>query len=107
MEDGLVHPRDDLLGDIERRLGIVDPVQQHGEFVPAEAGDHRTCRHGILDPSRGFAQHRVAHTMTIGVVDRFEVVEINIKESDHPVRIPPIESALHRGVEKAAVRKVR
>ena len=67
------------------RVGAVD---QQGEFVTAQPGQHMRgriteTRHADRQPARDLAQQAIADRMTEGVVDLLEVVEIQQAERQH------------------------
>ena len=50
---------------------------QHGdEFITAEATDQVAGTHAGLQPARNFLQHQVASTMSVGVINGLEAVEV-------------------------------
>ena len=63
------------LRDLQAHFGLT--LGQHGEELLAAEAPHRVVRaHADLDAMRGFAQHDVASSVSEGVVDGFEMVEI-------------------------------
>jgi len=70
---GVEHPA----GDRRGRLGVGDPLQQHGELVPAKAGGHVGGAQAALEPPGRGHQKLVAGRVAEAVVDVLEVVQVD------------------------------
>ena len=68
--------------DVRRLLGVLDPVEQDGELVAAEARDGVGRAHRCLEPARDLLQDGVAGRVAEAVVDRLEVVEVDEHDAD-------------------------
>ena len=58
---------------------------EHGKLVAAQAPDDVRLAHGTACRVRDQAQHRVAGLVTVAVVHRLEIVEIEIQQRQRPV----------------------
>src|SRR6185295_5593995 len=83
--DGVLQRALDALGDPDRVAGLVDVLEQHGEFVAAEAGDGVAGADGLLEAPRGLDQELVAGAVAHGVVDELEAVEVEEEDAEEAV----------------------
>ncbi len=63
------------------------PQQQH-KLVAANSGNRVCAEREISQSTSDFTQHFVAHGVTMGIVDRFESVQINQQQREVKQREP-------------------
>ena len=78
--EGILECLMDPGGRLERLGGLLEPLQQHRELVPAQAGQHVAIAQDPADPVSHLDQEFVARLVTERVVDHLEPVEV---EEDH------------------------
>ena len=62
-------------------LGSMEPQQQKRELVAAQTGHGIAAAQAGADAVRDFRQDEIADVMAVGVVDRLELVQVEI--ADH------------------------
>ena len=67
------------------RVRFVAARQHDGELVTAEATDEVVGAHGVGAPTGHLGEHSVSRRMSIGVVDLFEVVDVEHQHPGNPV----------------------
>ena len=75
-------------------LGRVDIVEDHHELVPAETRDGVVGAGVLSQPLCYRRQQSVADTVAEGVVDRFEVVQVDQHHAGTPVGVDAAERLL-------------
>ena len=94
-----------LPADLLRVLGPA-VVQQHGEFVAAEARDDVVRANPLLQHFTELAQQFVASDVAAGVVHRLEAIEVEVEHRVlDPGRQRHLERSLQPQLEFAAVRR--
>ena len=83
--NGCSSARADLVGDVERALGVADVGDEQGELVAAEAGDGVGAAQHLLEAPAHLDQQAVALVVAEGVVDVLELVEVHDQQPD---RVP-------------------
>jgi hypothetical protein len=81
---GVEHPA----GDRRRRLGVGDPLQQHGELVATQAGRGVGRAQAALEPPGRGHQQLVAGGVAEAVVDVLEVVQVDEQDGQVPLARP-------------------
>ena len=77
VENRLMQAADQPCAEFVDLVMAVHAIEHHHEFITTEAGNEVVLA-GALTQTRGdFLQHRVAGRMAEGVVDRFEIVQID------------------------------
>jgi lipase chaperone LimK len=76
--------------------------QDRRELVAAEAGDRIARTDRAPDPCRELLQHLVTDRMAVLVVDRLEVVEVDVQQR-HLGALVLLEAALEERLEAGAV----
>ena len=66
----------DPFGDIRRRSGGIVNQQDH-EFIPPAACDQGTVADNVVEAARQGNEETVTNEVSVGVVDRFEMVKID------------------------------
>lgn len=61
-------------------VGVVDGVADDDELVAADAGDRVASTDSVVEAFGGFDQDLVAGGVAMRVVDRFEVVEVEVAD---------------------------
>nr|GFD20471.1 hypothetical protein [Tanacetum cinerariifolium] len=61
-------------------LGAVDPVEQYHEFITADARHGIGFAHALFQAMGHFLEQQIACSVTEGVVDLFEFVQIQIEQ---------------------------
>lgn len=64
-------------------------VEQNGEFIPAEPGDHITLADNLCDAERSLLQDSIAEIMAEGIVHRLEMIQIN--EDQHDLAVTALD----------------
>ena len=75
--DGIQYP----LPGVQSPVGI-RPLQQHGHFITADAGDHILVTETIFDQLGYVLQSQIAGLVAVLVVDFLEVVHIHDQDAD-------------------------
>ena len=107
--------RNDLVADAAQLAGQflglalrVDLRLQHDELVAAEARDRIAVAQHRTQPAGNRHQHRVAHMMAVVVVDRFEVIDIDVVRGERAAVTPGGEQSLFEAIlQQRAVRQTR
>ena len=82
-------------------LAVVHGRQQHGELVPAEAGERVPAADHFAEPQRDLAQQLVAVGVPKRVVDLLEAVEVDEQDRDLRVAALPRPRARVRAAPRA------
>ena len=74
--DGLLQQANQACAETVDFAAVVHAAEDHNEFVAAQACDQVAIAGSVAQARRHFLQHRIPGAMAEGVVDRFEVVQI-------------------------------
>ena len=86
--------------------GRIQRFQNHHEFVTAQPSDRIAIAHAAIKPLRHFGQQFVADVMPLGIVERFEVVQVDEQyRTVLPVTRPNGKGLLQAFDQQAAVRQ--
>jgi hypothetical protein len=103
-EHRLAEPLGEVGSGTLHRIRVADVGQEHREFIPAEPDEQICLAGGEREALGDHAQQLVACGVTEGVVDLFEVVEVDQDEADVPAVDPgAIECFLTALEEQGAV----
>ncbi len=93
--------RDDRVADRGGSGTLLDPGQQHDEFIAPEARHQVARAHRAHQPARDFAQQLVAHQVAKRIVDRLEPVQVeeDQRQARALVRFVAAGHAAHRRIE--------
>ena len=91
---------DQLRGNPDHLFRPLRIHQHDGEFIAAQARHRIGFTHAILQPARHFDQQIVADGMAQGVVDRFEVIQIDEHQRHHRLFAPGLDHRLAQAVLK-------
>ena len=80
--DGLSQLVVDPLGHSGGVRLLGDVLEQHGEFVAAEAGQRVARAHARFQPARDGHQQLVARLMAQAVVDAFEPIDVQVQHRE-------------------------
>ena len=78
----------DPLGDRDRLVPAVDPVEQQRELVAAETGEQVLAAHHALEAARDLGEQQVADAVTERVVDDLEPVDVEVQHADRAAVAP-------------------
>ncbi|MNH36341.1 hypothetical protein D3C79_971210 [compost metagenome] len=81
----------DLTDFLDHKVGIVrrvNAVQQHHEFIAADAGHGVDFPHAALEPVGHRLQQHVADRVPMGVVDLLEAVKVDVQQRHAPAALP-------------------
>lgn len=76
------------------------------EFVAAQSGDEIGVPDATAQPRRHRLQQFVANVVTKGIVNAFELVNVDVQHSELAAALNPLEFVLKLLAEQYAVRKV-
>src|ERR1035441_5594439 len=76
---------------------------QSGEFIPAQPGQHIAAEQLVINARGHFLEVNVAHMMAEGVVDRLELVEVEIDHSEDAARASLLNQNIKPLVQREAV----
>jgi hypothetical protein len=105
----LLHRRQQLVRQALGPFGRA-AIQQHGEFVAAQAPHRIALAHPVLQDAGHRLQHGVAGQVALGVVDGLEMVQVDDQQGGRPARLGRHETVQPgqegRAVEQAGQRVV-
>ena len=79
---GLAHHRQEAVRAFDQHARAEPRIHQHGEFVAPQPRDQIVVADFLFQPDADFAQQAIADAVATRVVDRFEIVEIEIEQRD-------------------------
>ena len=101
--EGVADNREETMRAFDQHARARARFEQHGEFVPAQPRDEILSAHLLFEPGPNFAQQPVPDQMAAGVVDRLEIVEIEIEQHDVAHSVLLRQRGTQPFVEKVAV----
>jgi hypothetical protein len=100
MIEAVLQPR----GDFFNVSRVLDRANNHPELVAAESRQHIVRPKLVLHAASRFLKEDVANAMTVGVIDFFELVEVDVDQSQNlGPRTGTFDGALERSFEGEAI----